>query len=154
MNPPSPFRHIDTLVIAKKHFGFTSNKLEYMTKSLCNKNKKSSHKKFSGFELWRECLAKNKEAWEEMKHYNIMDILSLEELYVNHLRKWDNTFDANVYHNETSFNCVCGSSSFISKGYNYSSTGKFKRHKCKSCGKHYQSKTNLLSKEKKQSLLK
>ena len=38
MGPPSPYRQIDTLVIAKKNFGFTSNKLEYMTKKLCKKN--------------------------------------------------------------------------------------------------------------------
>ena len=37
--PFSSFKQIDTCVIAKKTFGFTSNKLEYMTDKLCTKYK-------------------------------------------------------------------------------------------------------------------
>src|SRR5271165_5802739 len=37
MQPPSSFKQIDTKIIAMKHFGFTSNKLEYMTDKLCVK---------------------------------------------------------------------------------------------------------------------
>lgn len=66
--PPSSYKHIDTLVIARKHFGFTSNKLKYMTDKLCTKYKKLDHSKFPGMELWRECLKGNSEAWTEMEH--------------------------------------------------------------------------------------
>jgi DNA polymerase elongation subunit (family B) len=152
MSPPSPSKHIDTLRIAKRKFAMTSTKLEYMSNKLCAK-KKLKHKKFPGFELWTECMKGNKDAWEEMKAYNIRDVIALEELYVNHLQKWDNT-DFNVYHDDEEFYCACGSDEFIAKGYNYTASGKYKRHKCKSCGKHYQSKVNLLSKEKQKSLLK
>src|ERR1035437_5522839 len=40
MKPPSSYRHIDTLRIAKKYFALTSNKLEYMTDKICKKFKK------------------------------------------------------------------------------------------------------------------
>ena len=72
---------ITTLIIAKSTFGFTSNKLEYMTDALCSDTKKSKHSKFPGFELWKECLNGNMEAWEEMEAYNKDDVISLEELY-------------------------------------------------------------------------
>src|SRR5665213_940542 len=39
LTPPSSYRHIDTKVLAKKNFAFTSNKLEYMTDKLCTKYK-------------------------------------------------------------------------------------------------------------------
>src|SRR6185369_16124997 len=44
MQPPSSYKHIDTKVIAGKHFAFTNNKLEYMTDKLCTNYKKLKHK--------------------------------------------------------------------------------------------------------------
>lgn len=38
-HPPSSFKHEDTKLIAKRHFAFTSNRLEYMTDKLCKKYK-------------------------------------------------------------------------------------------------------------------
>ena len=37
--------------------------------------------------LWVECLKGNKDAWSEMKKYNINDVLSTEELY-NVIKAW------------------------------------------------------------------
>jgi hypothetical protein len=151
MKPPSSYKHIDTLVLAKKHFGFTSNKLEYMADKICKKYKKLKHDKFSGFELWKECLKGNTRAWNEMKKYNIHDVLSLEELYT-HLLPWDNSVNFNLYNNELVTKCTCGSEDFILNGFFYSATGKFQRYKCNSCGSEIRTKKNQLSKEKKDSL--
>lgn len=151
MQPPSSYKHIDTLVIAKKHFAFTSNKLEYMTDKLCTKYKKLKHAKFSGFELWKACLAGNKEAWKEMETYNKYDVLSLEELY-HKLSPWDNTVNFNVYTDDEEHRCSCGSCEFKKQGYAYTSVAKYQRYKCKSCGKESRGRTNLLSKEKRASL--
>ena len=52
------------MLIAKECFGFTSNKLEYMTDKLCKKYKKLKHGKYAGFELWKECLHGNMDAWQ------------------------------------------------------------------------------------------
>lgn len=145
IQPPSPFQHIDTHQIAKKHFAFTSNRLEYMTDKLCTKYKKIKTKKFSGFELWRQCLSGNKEAWAEMEKYNKYDVLSLEELYKK-LAPWDNSVNFTVFQaGSDNIVCTCGSEKFRNKGYNYTSTGKFKRFKCLDCGKNYTSPINLLS---------
>lgn len=87
MTPPSPYKHIDTYLLAKGAADFTSNKLEYLTDKLCTKYKKTSHPKFPGMELWKECLSGNVTAWNEMRAYNIQDVLSTEELYTI-VRAW------------------------------------------------------------------
>lgn len=150
MQPPSSYRHIDTLDIARRHFGFTSNRLAYMTDKLCT-NKKLKHAKFPGHELWTECLAGNKEAWDEMRSYNEMDVLSLEELFWK-LIPWDNTVDWNLYHEEEKYICMCGSEEFRKVGFHYTQTGKFQKLVCKGCGMETRSAENLFSKEKRKSL--
>lgn len=145
---PSSFRQIDTMEIAKKQFGFTSNKLEYMTDKLCTTYKKSKHKKFVGHELWSECLKNNIEAWEEMEEYNRLDVLSLEELY-NILSSWDNTLpNFDVFVDE-----VLDMSEWEKDGFVYSNLGKYQRYRNKTTGQQRRSRVNLLSKEKRQSLL-
>lgn len=149
--PPSSYKHIDTKVIASKHFGFTSNKLEYMTDKLCVKYKKLKHAKFSGFELWKECLAGNLEAWKEMEIYNKHDVLSLEELW-HILEPWSNALNFNIYHDGEEHICKCGCCDFIKNGFYYTSASKFQKYKCKDCGAEVRGKTNLFSPEKRKSL--
>lgn len=149
--PPSSYRHVDTKRLASKKFGFTSNSLAYMTDKLCTKYKKSSHAKFAGFDLWLQCLAGNIKAWKEMEKYNKYDVLSLEELYTK-LRPWDNEINSDVYSDELHNRCSCGSKNYQKNGFAYTSTGKFQRYLCNSCGSETRAKVNLLSKEKKKSL--
>jgi len=151
LQPPSSYKHIDTLQIAKKQFGFTSNKLAWMTDKLCTKYKKLSHGKFPGFELWKECIAGNIEAWNEMEEYNRYDVLSLEELYKK-LIPWDNSLNFNVYHDEDKHVCKCGSSDSFKNGFYRTSSSKFQKYKCKKCGHETRDKINLFSKAKRKSL--
>lgn len=149
--PPSPVRHIDTLAIAKKHFAFTSNKMEYLSDKLCTQ-KKSQHSKFQGFTLWTECLKGNTEAWDELKTYNIQDVLVLEELYTK-LYPWDNGINFNAYTPaDKPTACHCGSTEFKKKGFQLSNTSKFQRYRCKRCGAHHVERVNLLEKEKRQNV--
>lgn len=148
MKPPSAYRHIDVLQIAKSQFGFTSNKLQYMTDTLCTKYKKSGHAKFSGFELWSECLKGNLEAFCEMENYNILDILSLEELYLI-LSPWDAKLpNFDVYSDEPSSN-----EEWVKEGFVYSNLGKYDRYRNTVTGQQRRGSVNLLSKEKRNSLL-
>lgn len=151
--PPSSFKQIDTLSLAKKYFFFTSNKLEWMSGKLCKKYKKLVDKKFPGFTLWTECLKKNQAAFKEMERYNKLDVLSLEELY-NRLIPWDgnNTVNFNLYNNSSDYVCKCGSTELKRNGYAYTSSSKFQRYKCKSCGAESRDNKNLLTKDKKEFL--
>ncbi len=152
IKPPSSFRQIDTCQLAKKHFGFTSNKLEYLSDKLNTKYKKLKHKKYPGHELWRECLAGNQDAWKDMAKYNNYDILATEELYVGSFMKWDNSVNFNLYHDEETTICTCGSTDFVKNGHVYLSTGKYQRYSCKACGSELRDRTNLLTKDKRNSL--
>lgn len=151
LQPPSSYKHIDTKVIAKRHFAFTSNKLEYMSDKLCTKYKKLKHGKFSGFELWRECLADNPEAWKEMEKYNKYDVLALEELYKK-LRPWDGSINFNLYREDHEHICSCGCDELKKNGYVYTNIGKYQRYKCLDCGTESRDKINLLTEEKRAAL--
>lgn len=144
MQPPSSYQHIDTLVLAKRHFGFTSNKLEYMTDKLCTKYKKLKHSKFSGFDMWKQCLAGNQKAWKEMAKYNKYDVLSLEELYTK-LIPWDNTINLDIYRENGETKCTCGSSEFSLNGFFYTATSKFQKYRCNDCGSETRGRQNLFT---------
>lgn len=149
--PPSPFRHIDTYREGKKHFNFTSHKLEYMTDKLCTKYKKLSHKKFVGHSMWTECLKRNPEAWKEMEIYNKYDVLSLEELY-HVMKPWFNTIDFDVYHNNLENVCSCGNKVFVRKGFVFKNAAKYQQYVCSKCGHPRRGSQNLLTKVKRDSL--
>jgi uncharacterized protein YprB with RNaseH-like and TPR domain len=145
---PSHFRQIDTMEIAKRQFGFTSNKLEYMTDKLCTVYKKQTHKQFPGHLLWAECLKGNPEAWAEMKDYNIYDVLSLEELY-DILSSWDDklpNFDVYV-------DGILDMDEWVKDGFHYSNFGKYQRYRNITTGVQRRSRVNELSKEKRKTLL-
>lgn len=149
--PPSPFKHIDTKLLAQKKFGFTSNKLEYMTDKLCKKYKKQKHRKYAGFELWKECLAGNRDAWNHMERYNKYDVLSLEELY-RKLSPWDSSVNFSLYSDRTEHTCSCGSHDVQRRGIVYTRVGKYRRYQCNKCGRWTRSRENLFDKQKRKSL--
>ena len=154
LQPTKKLDGICTLKIAKKYFKLDSNKLESLAIELGLDIKKSKHGKFIGFDLWSECMNKNQAAWKEMKKYNKVDVLVLEQVY-RRLIPWDNSLNFNVYHKDhASFCSACGHDKFKDNGFRYSNTGKFKRFKCKKCGKESQSKYNELSPKKRREMLK
>jgi uncharacterized protein YprB with RNaseH-like and TPR domain len=132
--PPRPFKIVDTLLMAKQQFGFTSNKLEWMTDKLCT-TKKRKHEKFPGMELWNQCLAGNPEAWEEMELYNIDDVVSMEELYLI-LRPWYVGHpNVAVYHDGETVACPkCGSHDIKQEGWSFTQSGKYEQMHCGGCG--------------------
>jgi DNA polymerase elongation subunit (family B) len=157
MDPPSPYKHKDTKELAKRHFAFPSYSLEYMAQALQLKNQKLKSTKFIGFDLWKECLKGNPEAWKEMERYNCSDVLALEELYLK-IRGWDDQpVNRNLYAPDgTEIKCPnCGSHELHARGYNYSATGKFQRYQCYGCGAWTSAKgeaNNLISRERRAAL--
>ena len=152
--PFSPVGVIDTLLIAKKVFGFTSNKLEWMADKL-SPIKKRAHRKFPGFELWVECLAGNKAAHKEMRLYNIDDILSLEGTYLA-LRPWADGHPniAAFYPDDGKVRCPkCASDDLMKRGFHYTNVGKYRRYCCNDCGGWARSRYTVNTKEQRQTLL-
>lgn len=153
MQPPSPFRVIDTLEQAKNVGAFTSNKLEWLSKYLSNVPK-SKHKEFPGFELWSECLAGNPKAWEAMRKYNIPDVLSTEEVYLR-LRPWASThINVATYIDPETVACpVCGSEHVQEDGFSFSNVSKYQRYHCQECGAWSRSRYSLNSRATRKALL-
>jgi len=145
---PSTFRQIDTLEIAKRQFGFTSRKLEYMTEKLCKTYVKSKHQKYPGQELWNACMKDVPDAWEEMEDYNRGDVLSLEELF-HVFVPWDDKLpNFDLYYND-----VFDLRDWEEDGFHYTNLGKYQRYRNKKTGQQRRGRVNLLSKEKRASLL-
>lgn len=151
--PYSPVKVIDTMLVAKRHFAFTSNKLEWLSKHLTT-TKKQTHKTFAGFELWAECLKDNAAAWAEMKRYNCADTLATEELYLR-LRPWiDGHTNVAAYSDAEETACPkCGSYDLSPNGKAYTQTGYHQRFVCKACGGYCKGRKNLASKGKRKALL-
>lgn len=64
--PPTPYKEIDTKLVAKRYFKFDSNRLDSLGDYL-GVGRKLRH---TGAELWRECLNGDEKAWSLMKKYN------------------------------------------------------------------------------------
>lgn len=150
MTPPSVYKSVDTLAIAKTRFGFTSNKLAYIAKFLGVGEKINT----GGFELWSRCLDGNPKAWHDMVKYNIRDIVILEDVYLK-LRPWTTAHpNYALYVDDINPRCtVCGSDKLKCNGYAYTTVGKFKRYRCKDCGKSLRGRKSILGKDKKGTLL-
>ncbi len=136
LKPPKPFRQFDTYKLVSRVAAFTSNSLAYLTGKLNKKYRKLSHPKYPGLELWKECLANNIDAWNEMKKYNIHDILSTEELYLN-LRAWAPDSFPKAF-NTTKTDKQCGSCGFVGKMRlgkpRKTKKRSYVQHSCPKCG--------------------
>lgn len=132
--PPSPYKIVDTLKVARKEFAFPSNSLEYLAKVLgCHE--KLSHKQFPGFELWLECLRGNEAAWEEMRVYNIQDVDTLEEIYIKMLPWMRHHPNVAVFTAGEETVCPkCGGNHLQWRGYAHTNVGRYRRFQCQSCG--------------------
>lgn len=129
MAPPTPYKTIDTLKIAKARFGFNSNKLDDLGAYL-GVGRKVKHE---GFELWEKCMAGDMKAWAMMKLYNKQDVDLLERIYLK-FRPWHKTHP-NITNDEKVVRCPkCGSSELQSRGTACTQTMIYKRFQCMNCG--------------------
>lgn len=155
LNPPSPYKTVDTVRVARYEFNFPSNSLEYLATVLELKNRKDGHKEFPGFELWLGVLANNPEAWAEMKEYNIQDILVLEELYLKMRPYMKRHPNVGVFNEEgTTPHCPkCNSTSIHWRGFAHTNVGRYHRFQCNDCGGWGRTRHTILSKETRDALV-
>ena len=154
IDPPSTYKVIDTLAIAKKEFRFIKNSLENLAIELQVPLRKLDHGKYAGFKLWLACINQDNAAWEEMKKYNIMDVDVLEQVYLR-LRPWSSTHpNVTTADFGDSHKCPrCGSTHVHKRGFYYTNKGKYQRFKCTGCGGWSATTNTQNTKEKRQSLL-
>lgn len=130
LEPPSPYKTIDTLKIARKYFKLDSNKLDDLG-DYFNIGRKLQT---GGFNLWLGCIAGDKEAWKKMTDYNKMDVVLLEKVYYK-LRGWNTSSPNMNLHLGGVTNCPnCGSMHVIKRGFGVTRSRTYQRHQCLNCG--------------------
>lgn len=153
LKPPSPYKIVDTLLVARYEFNFPANNLEHLA-ILLNVDQKGGHKKFPGFELWEQCMKNNPEAWEEMKIYNKQDVRTLEQIYLRMRPFMKRHPNVAVFEEDNQIMCPkCGSKHIQRRGYVTTNVYKYQKFQCQSCGGWSRTRFNEYPLEKKHSLL-
>lgn len=125
LTPPSPYKSIDTLKIARSKFRFNSNHLNDLGKYLNCGEKVNT----GGFGLWLRCLKGDTKAWKLMERYNQGDVELLEKVYKK-LVPWAHNSPAIAL----GFTCPrCGSSHLQQRGWQISKVFMSKRVQCQDC---------------------
>ncbi len=132
--PPSPYKTIDTLKIARRYFNFSSNKLDELARQL-KLGRKVIH---TGKDLWFKCMSGDLKAWKLMKKYNKWDVILLEKLYLR-LRPFMTMHPHYVGHKVCH---VCGSPRVIKRGFDRLVGSRKQRYQCQSCGAWWREKEN------------
>lgn len=131
LNPPTPYKVVDTKEISSKKFLLPFNSLEYLAKALGVQQKIDN----SGIQLWIDCDNGKQEALDEMLAYNIGDIEALRDVYYR-LITWDNNGVNMALYNDHGAACThCGSDDVVSiEGkYAYTVVRKYALYRCNSC---------------------
>ena len=132
--PPSPYRTIDTLKIARRYSNFTSNRLNDLGEHL-GYGSKLVH---TGFNLWKECMSGDPKAWKHMIEYNKRDVVLLEKIYL-HFLPWMQNHPNVALMAEQPNNCPkCISDNITKRGFTVRKGGKYQRYQCQKCGGFFQ----------------
>ena len=150
LNPPTPYKVIDTMEIAKREFGFSSNKLDALAGYFGLDSKLST-----GFELWSKCMKGDIEALSYMEKYNRYDVELLEEVYIR-LRPWMRSHpNIGIYIQDDVPVCsVCGSKHIqeIPDKFYFTQTTKYPIYRCDDCNGLTRGRRTILDKNVSKSL--
>jgi DNA polymerase elongation subunit (family B) len=150
LNPPSPYRIIDTCEQARKRFKFPYNSLDGIGDYL-GLGRKIETK----FSLWTDCLRGVKRAWKDMVAYCVQDVLLLEKVYKKMVPWIENHPNLALYDlNDTRPCCPkCGGYKISWRGYSRSTTQVYHRFRCKKCGGWGRERFTCVDKRKKTAIL-
>ena len=126
MNPPSPFKTVDTKKVVKNVANFNSNSMD----DLCDLFGLGRKIK-TDFDLWEGCIRGNKSAWRKMLEYNVHDVVMLEKLYLKLLPY------AVQHPNFTQGEIACpkcNSTNIQWRGLQRAVTCSYRRFQCQKCG--------------------
>ena len=142
LDPPSPFKSIDTKLVAKRYFRFNSNKLDDLGNILGLGRKIQT----GGFDLWLGCMNGDKQAWKKMLAYNKQDVILLEKIYLK-MRPWiANHPSMNIYEGKPDACPKCAGGPLHKRGTIHTTkVGTVQRYQCQNCGGWSQARTGQRS---------
>ena len=137
MHPPSPSKDIDLMLVARKNFGFLSNRMSYIAESLGAGAKLDT----GGASLWGKLRnAKGeelKEARALMEKYNKQDVLLTEELY-GLMLPWVTGMNLPAFNRDDRVGPLCPnceSDNVQYRGFQVSTSRRYRRFHCQDCGR-------------------
>lgn len=131
MYPPSPYKSIDTLLVARSQLSETSNRLDYLAKRLGIEGKMETPKG-----LWRICVEGNMDAMNTMKDYCDQDVRVLEDVYLR-LRPYvpaHPNMGLYVVGSDTNICPSCGSDDLRVVGEYHTTVNTYEAYRCGCCG--------------------
>ena len=128
LKPLPPHKTIDTLKVARKHFRFTSNRLDYLGGFLG-----VGHKLHTDYKLWLDILKGDAKALEQMVKYNKQDVLLLQSVYQKLRPYMTNHPNQRLFEGEV---CpICGTADSLQKrGMRLNQLTMSQRYQCQECG--------------------
>lgn len=139
MPPPSPVKEIDLLLVSRRHFKFSSHKLDHVSQQLGLTGKLAT----GGHGLWSACLAGDPKAWKLMAKYNRQDVVLTDKLYTVLLPWVHQHPHVGLYSDAENVCQRCGSADMYKRGFSYTTTAKYQRYQCVECGGWSRGKTAL-----------
>jgi uncharacterized protein YprB with RNaseH-like and TPR domain len=130
--PPLPdVKSIDTYKMAKRHFKFVSNRLDFIGKAL-----KVGRKNPMSWSDWESCASGNAKAIEKMAKYNYQDVALLEKVFFAMLPHCHSTvLNHNLFSDSPDYVCPgCGSCRVQRRGRLINKTATKTRFQCQDCG--------------------
>jgi hypothetical protein len=130
--PPSDYKTIDTLKIARRQLMQNSNRLGELGQFL----KLGGKMPTTGWDLHHRCIKGDPTAWPFLKRYNKRDVVLLEQVYEK-LRAWaPNHPDLRVYDGRPGCpNCLA--TNVQKRGPRVAKTRRYQTYQCQSCGSYF-----------------
>lgn len=127
LDPMDKPRETDTLSQARKHFSFTSNRLDYLAQVLVK-----DAKLVNTPGLWMAALQGDKKAIDDMDTYCKQDVVILEKVFQVMKPHIEVGFNANLLAEEDVCSS-CGGANIIKHGVRRTKTHSYQRYKCHDC---------------------
>jgi len=141
LNPPSPYKQIDTMLISRNQFGFSSNKLQSLAQLFGFEGKFDTD-----FKLWDRCMQGSEHDLEYMELYNKQDVVVLEKVYLK-LRPYAKGHpNLDLYVDEENATCPhCGGKHInrLEGKFFFTQAVKYNTFRCADCGSISRSKTGV-----------
>lgn len=130
LSPPSPYKTVDTLSVARSRAKFSSNKLDLLGQQLhLGRKTKETHGS-----LWRACIDGDSKAWAKMVKYCEQDVKLLVSLYERLLPYINNHPNIAVISGREDACPRCGGRRIHSRGTRSTNAKTYRRFQCYDCG--------------------
>lgn len=130
MNPPSPYKTVDTLTAARRLFRMGKNSLDY----LCEQLELGHKPDVTHAKLWHGCVEGDEKSWRLMKQYCKHDVELLDGLYKNLLPFISNHPNVAILGGRIDACPKCGGTHMHSRGKAHTNVATYRRWQCQDCG--------------------